>query len=332
MIRKWLAIGIILLFVGVTIAPTINAQDTEKSQSTSRGTWLYVGGSGPGNYTRIQDAIENASAGDTIFVYHGTYYGYIRISQLTLIGEDKNTTIIDGGGSFSEVLHIGDEVIIQGFTVQNTHHSGEGDVAFFIVGEEITISNNIITQCGIGVYNYYGKGGQIHIFNNIFSNITGEGISFLVFRSANAEYLIHDNAFFSNHIGICAEGGKSVLIEHNHFENNDIAISLIGSHATIHQNNFIKNGKQAEIQRIWNLQTFLVTPMFYKPFFTQNYWDDWVRTIPRPFLGTFIFFMLRPLVLLGVLPGEYIWHFSLPILLQFDWHPAQEPYDIPGMS
>ncbi|HIG99628.1 MAG TPA: hypothetical protein HA258_03500, partial [Thermoplasmata archaeon] len=49
MIRKWLAIGIILLFVGVTIAPTM-AQDTEKSQPTSRGNWLYVGGSGPGNY------------------------------------------------------------------------------------------------------------------------------------------------------------------------------------------------------------------------------------------------------------------------------------------
>ncbi len=47
---KCLAIGIILLFVGVTIAPTI-AQNTEKSQSTSRGTWLYVGGSGPGNFT-----------------------------------------------------------------------------------------------------------------------------------------------------------------------------------------------------------------------------------------------------------------------------------------
>jgi nitrous oxidase accessory protein NosD len=326
-IGKYFVYGIGLLFIGTCVIPGI-AQSMEKTLTMPRGNWLYVGGSGPGNYSRIQDAIENASAGDTIFVYHGTYYGYIRISQLTLIGEDKNTTIIDGGGSFSEVLHIGDEVTIQGFTIQNTNHSGEGDVAFFIVGNEITISNNIITQCGIGIYNFYGKGGQVHIFDNIFSNITGEGISFLVFRSANSEYLIRDNVFFSNHIGIRAEGGKSVQIEHNHFENNDIAISLIGSHATILQNNFIKNDKQVEIQRIWNLQTFLITPMFYKPSFTQNYWDDWVRTIPRPFLGTLIIFMLRPLVLLGILPGEYIWYFFLPILIQFDWHPAQGPYDI----
>ena len=33
------------------------------------GTILYVGGDGPGNYTKIQDAIENATSGDTIFVY-----------------------------------------------------------------------------------------------------------------------------------------------------------------------------------------------------------------------------------------------------------------------
>ncbi len=35
---------------------------------------LYVGGTGPNNYTRIQDAIDNASDGDTIFVYSGIYY------------------------------------------------------------------------------------------------------------------------------------------------------------------------------------------------------------------------------------------------------------------
>jgi uncharacterized protein (UPF0333 family) len=58
--RKYLAVGIILLFVGVTIEPAI-AQNTEKSQPASRENWLYVGGSGSGNYSKIQDAI-NASS------------------------------------------------------------------------------------------------------------------------------------------------------------------------------------------------------------------------------------------------------------------------------
>ncbi len=33
------------------------------------GNIFYVGGSGFGNYTKIQDAIDNSSNGDTIFVY-----------------------------------------------------------------------------------------------------------------------------------------------------------------------------------------------------------------------------------------------------------------------
>jgi hypothetical protein len=66
--RKRLTIGIILLFVGTCIS-LVTAQDMEKSLPTSKGSWLYVGGSGPGNYTRIQDAIDDASDGDSVFVY-----------------------------------------------------------------------------------------------------------------------------------------------------------------------------------------------------------------------------------------------------------------------
>ena len=39
----------------------------------SNDNTLYVGGSGEGNYTKIQDAIDDASDGDIVFVYNGTY-------------------------------------------------------------------------------------------------------------------------------------------------------------------------------------------------------------------------------------------------------------------
>ena len=64
-IGKYLTIGIILLFIGTYIVPAI-ARNAEEPLLLTGGNWLYVGGSGPGNYTRIQDAIDDANIGDTI--------------------------------------------------------------------------------------------------------------------------------------------------------------------------------------------------------------------------------------------------------------------------
>ena len=84
------------------------------------GITLYVGGSGPDNYTKIQDAIDNASDGDTIFVYSGTYFEHVVVDkQLYLIGEDKNSTIIDGEGSEDVVVIYADGVTIQQFTIRS---------------------------------------------------------------------------------------------------------------------------------------------------------------------------------------------------------------------
>ena len=52
----------------------------------------------PGAGTPIQTAIDGAGAGDTIFVYDGTYYENLKINKdnLTIIGESREGVIIDG--------------------------------------------------------------------------------------------------------------------------------------------------------------------------------------------------------------------------------------------
>ena len=67
---------------------------------------MYVGGSGPGNYTRIQSAIDYAFDGDTVFVYDDSspYYENIEVKKsVYLIGENKDTTIINGGGNLQVI-------------------------------------------------------------------------------------------------------------------------------------------------------------------------------------------------------------------------------------
>jgi len=90
---KGLVLGIILLFVGASFVSGFDTNSTNSSQPLTRG-WLYVGGSGPGNYTTIQSAIDAANPGDTVFVYDDSspYYENIIIDKtISLIGENKNT-------------------------------------------------------------------------------------------------------------------------------------------------------------------------------------------------------------------------------------------------
>ena len=59
------------------------------------GVTRFVGGSGPGNYTSIQDAINDSSDGDIVFVYTGTYYESLIVDKaIHLLRENKYSTVI----------------------------------------------------------------------------------------------------------------------------------------------------------------------------------------------------------------------------------------------
>ena len=58
------------------------------------GHVLYVGGSGPGNFSKIQDAVDNASPGDTVFVYDDSspYKENVTVSKSIIVqgGTQRN--------------------------------------------------------------------------------------------------------------------------------------------------------------------------------------------------------------------------------------------------
>jgi len=75
----------------------------------------------PDDYPTIQGALNVAQPGDTIYVKDGTYKECITIStsDITLEGESKLNTKIDGGGKARDVVTINaNDVIIKDFTIQ----------------------------------------------------------------------------------------------------------------------------------------------------------------------------------------------------------------------
>jgi parallel beta-helix repeat protein len=146
------------LFVATSIIPSAAYNIDKASLRPSRGNILYVGGSGPGNYSSIQDAINDSNTGDIIYVYDDSspYYENVVIHKsITLIGEDKISTEINGSSlddSLDTINVTGDYVTISGFRITN-NHGYYYQAAVKIMGEYTTLFNCIIHgNEWIGIY------------------------------------------------------------------------------------------------------------------------------------------------------------------------------------
>jgi len=117
-VNKGFVLGIIVFFVSAGFTSGSIFKKEIINQQTSFGNILYVGGSGPGNYTTIQSAIDNASSWDTIFVYNGTYQENIIINKcIVLKGENKLNTFIIKNTSNIVNITMANNIIISGFTI-----------------------------------------------------------------------------------------------------------------------------------------------------------------------------------------------------------------------
>lgn len=152
---------------------------------------LYVGGSGHGNYSSIQEAIDNATDGDTVFVYDDSspyYENIIMYKSIILIGEHKNSTIVEDGGSGIVIHIIADKVTVTGFTIQSRAIQ-PGDA----VGIEVTSNHTII-------------------IGNILKDGLEQGNNYGIRLQSSSNISIIDNTFVSE--GIWIHGNLSVWTTH----------------------------------------------------------------------------------------------------------------------
>jgi parallel beta-helix repeat protein len=181
-----------------------------------------------------------------------------------LIGENKNSTIIDAGDC-GNVIHIyADWVNISRFTIQNSSEYIYPRRGIGVFSEYNTISNNIIK-------NNFGPGIYLSSSNNI---IYGNSI---LNNSEGGIYLWHsnNNSIYNNDIMLNIDSGiilssssNNIIYENNIIENNDlgIIISYFSNSNILYHNNFINNTENAhdECNNTWDDG--------YPS--GGNYWDD----------------------------------------------------------
>jgi len=287
---------------------------------TSSNNIIYVGGIGPNNYSRIQDAIDNSSDGNIIFVYNGTYFENIKINKtIKLIGENKVTTIIDADNNGDVISVYADGVYITGFSVIN---SGKSEYPFYefqgifidsnknkIIGNiiynteqginlnssyENIILKNVIDKCNShGIYQY--RSNYNEILNNSLFNFNYSGISLII---SNNNTISHNTISYSSSYGygiILSHSNNNDILE-NSFIENRFGIEIRHSkNNNILRNNFLDNKRSAKFyalspdsNNIWDC----------------NFWNQG-RILPKLIFGSYH------------LENDRIWVHWFNI----DWHP-----------
>lgn len=159
-----LRVGILtfLCVFSVIFAPTSGKETTTPT--------IYVGGSGLGNYTRIQDALQNITAGATVYVFPGTYHEHLIITKpVHLIGDNKESTIIDGDNeNFVVILEAGNSTL-SGFTIIQSEEKFPF-AGIYVVSNHNTISDNILTDNFYGMQLGYAASYNLIVNNTIYHN------------------------------------------------------------------------------------------------------------------------------------------------------------------
>ncbi len=220
------------LLVGLTLLPG------------ARATTLYVGGGGPGNYTMIQEAIDDASPGDTVFVYNGTYEENLAIGKpISLVGEGRDVTTVVGPG-------YGDTVSVTADSVNITHLTIKGENS--VIGGESLIALENVNDCLIAHndlwnYMYGGLARIINLENSHDNTIKGNLIwsSHYGIRMSDSNHnSIIENIIYGNRgDGIALYGSSDNWIENNSFSFNGFSISIGASlNTTLAGNAFHSEG------------------------------------------------------------------------------------------
>jgi parallel beta-helix repeat protein len=216
----------------------------------------------PDDYKTIQEAINNAGSGDTIFVRKGIYTENIVINKsITLIGEDRESTIIDGRATGNVISIKASNVTIKGFTIRNS----DPFVGYGIFIERfgnIVISNNSINNNNIGIQISFSSRNQIYE-NIISANYVGIQ---LFYSSGNAVYR---NVISSNTDGIDVyyySVGNTFY--ENTINNNNwgVYLSFYSNNNVFYHNNFVGNIYNVYAEQTANIWCYNGE---------GNYWDDY---------------------------------------------------------
>jgi len=257
--------------------------------------------------------------------------------SISLQGENKVTTIIDGSNTSNGVDITANDVTVSGFTIQNCYNNEKQNMTSGILlsSTHNIIIDNIFSQDLNGIsnirnYSLPPRTGWNTISHNQFTDnnvginfgnesndtitantISQSNIGIMLLGALNTN--ISFNFISENGGGITIIYSSDTVIYRNNLSNNKGGVATVDTNADqILQNNFIGNKKFSAVSS----QQFFYKKLILQVYFdvqlhpsvwNQNYWNR-PRSFPYPIFGVF------------------------KLTFHFDWHPTSKPYDIPRIE
>jgi len=232
MMRKFLCI--------ILIAFLINIISTLCPIGFSQGLRVHNIDTGL-DFETIQEAI-NANTtldGHTILVDEGVYFESVVVNKsISLVGEDKFETIIDGGGIGTVVKVKVNNVSIMGFTIQNSGQSEDSGIC-------LNRTKNSVVNDSIVKNNYYGISLQNSDNNNVSLNsVFNNSVNGMLLRYSYENNVYKNNVFNNSFVGInLFPASRNLLKSNNVYLNPQQGIHLDAStQNTVIENNVWSNG------------------------------------------------------------------------------------------
>ncbi len=256
-----------MLFSSIVLAGCIS-DSRDQGIPYEQRIW-YVDQDGSGDAIRIQDAINMAHNNDTIRIAMGVYNEHIIINKkLTILGEKKNSTIIDANYTGDAVYISSDRVQLKNITIR---HAGENgypvyDAAVQIEANNTNISNILIYENTNGIYSAYAH--QNIFYHNTITQVTEFGL----YVSFSEKNIIEKNQFYNNYCSLKIKGSMNCIIKFNTFNDSEKGMYFCcgSKNNTVYSNNFINNSNfngddQVGGNNWYNLERK-----------QGNYWDDYM--------------------------------------------------------
>ena len=249
----------------------------------------------PDDYATIDEAIGNATVGDTIFVKKGVYPETLHIDKsVSLVGEDRDTTIIEGvlrNGVKVPLTIRQNNVSVSGFTLQN------GYAGIQLNGNFCSVTGNKIRNADFGIMMSFCS--QNNISGNIVESVKYSAIK-LAIASANlieknqvsssdmgieVSQSSHNNAISENNVHSMAHQGISVSYSDNNLiVGNSVSDCwwwesiYVANNNTFRRNSFTEYIESPSVDE-WYAKTFGYGGS--TNIYIENYWSDYQSKYPN---------------------------------------------------